>query len=55
MAHGGTDIALQENVEAKNNFSIQLDSKWNEKNISIVAFVYNDSGVQQVIKQHLNS
>ena len=51
----GTDIALQENVEAKNNFSIQLDSKWNEKNVSIVAFVYNDSGVQQVIKQHINS
>lgn len=51
----GTDIALQENVEAKSNFSIQLDAKWNEKNISIVTFVYNDSGVQQVIKQHVNS
>ena len=51
----GTDIALQENVEAKSNFSIQLDAKWNEKNISIVAFLYNDSGVQQVIKQHVNS
>ena len=51
----GTDIALQENVEAKSNFSIQLDAKWNEKNISIVTFVYNDSGVQQVIKQHINS
>lgn len=51
----GTDIALQENVEAKSNFSIQLDAKWNEKNISIVTFVYNDSGVQQVIKQHVHS
>ena len=50
----GTDIALQENVETKSNFSIQLDEKWNEKNISIVTFVYNDSGVQQVIKQHVN-
>ncbi|GAB6976786.1 Omp28 family outer membrane lipoprotein [Prevotella falsenii] len=51
----GTDIALQENVEAKSNFSIQLDATWNEKNVSIVTFVYNDSGVQQVIKQHVNS
>ncbi len=51
----GTDIALQENVEIKSNFSIQLDAKWNEKNVSIVAFVYNGSGVQQVIKQHVNS
>ncbi len=51
----GTDIALQQNVEAKSNFSIQLDAKWNEKNVSIVAFVYNGSGVQQVIKQHVNS
>lgn len=51
----GTDIALQENVGAKNNFSIQLDTKWNEKNVSIVAFIYNDAGVQQVIKQHVNS
>lgn len=51
----GTDIALQENVETKSKFSIQLDAKWNEKNVSIVAFVYNDSGVQQVIKQHANS
>ena len=50
----GTDIALQENVETKSNFSIQLDEKWNEKNVSIVTFVYNDSGVQQVIKQHVN-
>lgn len=51
----GTDIALQENVEAKSNFAIQLDAKWNEKNVSIVTFVYNDSGVQQVVKQHVNS
>ena len=49
----GTDIALQENVEAKSKFSIQLDAKWKEANVSIVAFVYNDSGVQQVIKQHI--
>ena len=46
----GTDIALQENVEAKNNFSIQLDSKMERKEHIYCCFCYNDSGVQQVIK-----
>ncbi len=50
----GTDIALQQNVEAKSNFSIQLDAKWNEKNVAIVAFVYNNAGVLQVVKQHIS-
>jgi hypothetical protein len=46
----GEDITLQE-AENKNTHHTQtLDPKWNPEQLSIVAFVYNDQGVQQVVK-----
>jgi hypothetical protein len=44
----GTDITLREGEEQEHSFSIALSDEWKTENLSIVAFVYNDSGVEQV-------
>lgn len=44
----GTDITLCEGEEQEHSFSIALSDEWKTENLSIVAFVYNDSGVEQV-------
>lgn len=47
----GDDITVVEGQTTEKTYSLALDTKWVAKNVSIVAFVYNDSGVQQVVKQ----
>ena len=44
----GTDISLMANVYADETFSCKIKKHWNRKNLSVVAFVYNDNdGVLQ--------
>ena len=44
----GTDITIREGEEKESTFSIALSDDWNPERLSIVAFVYNDGGVEQV-------
>lgn len=46
----GDDFTVSEGESKELNFTQALDAKWNADNLSIVAFVYNDNGVQQVVK-----
>lgn len=47
----GEDISLGEGESVVNTCSYVIPTDWKAENVSVVAFVYNDSGVQQVIKQ----
>ena len=49
----GDDITVQEGYSIDKDYTFNLDEEWNPDKISIVAFVYNDSGVLQVIKAKL--
>lgn len=46
----GTDFTIHEGEEKAQTFTYQLDEKWVPENVSVVAFVYTDSGVAQVEK-----
>lgn len=51
----GTDFSIDEGGVKTATFHYTLDPKWVVKNLSIVAFVYNSAGVQQVeIKKVVN-
>jgi hypothetical protein len=43
----GEAVTLSDNVFANFEHSISVKSLWNPANLSVVAFVYNDSGVLQ--------
>lgn len=47
----GVDVNLKPNVGVNSNCSIVINPKWKAENINIVAFLYNDKGVEQVIKR----
>ncbi|MBR5086421.1 MAG: Omp28 family outer membrane lipoprotein [Muribaculaceae bacterium] len=49
----GEDVSVQEGYSTLIDHSIILDEDWNPEKISIVAFVYNNSGVLQVTKAKL--
>ena len=51
---GGTAVSLQANVFATENFSIDVRKNWSVDNLSIVAFVYDQSGVQQAVRVPLH-
>ena len=46
----GEDISVNEGYAVELEHSIIIASDWNPENLSIVAFVYNDNGVQQVTR-----
>ena len=46
----GEDFSIKEGETAKRTMTQALESNWNQEHLSIVAFVYNDSGVQQAVK-----
>ena len=50
--HWGEDLSLDANEPKKQTYSyeIPINGKWNPSHLSIVAFVYNDNGVEQAIK-----
>ena len=46
----GEDITLSERERKSQTMSQTLDASWNKDNLSVVAFVYNDHGVEQAVK-----
>ena len=46
----GDDFYIEEGQTVKKEMSLPIDVQWNPQQLSIVAFVYNDSGVQQTTK-----
>lgn len=49
----GEDISVEEGFTIEREHSFTIDSEWIPDNLSVVAFVYNDSGVMQVTKTKL--
>jgi len=46
----GEDFSISEGETKQQTMTQAFDTRWNSNKLSIVAFVYNDSGVQQVAK-----
>ncbi len=46
----GEDFSIEEAKSEQRSMTQTLEPNWNREHLSIVAFVYNDSGVQQVAK-----
>lgn len=46
----GEDFSIEEAKSEQCSMTQSLEPNWNREHLSIVAFVYNDSGVQQVAK-----
>lgn len=49
----GEDVTVKEGETTTKQYQYVLPEAWNAANIAIVAFVYNDSGVENVAKKHL--
>lgn len=50
----GEDITVKEGETTTKQYSYEhLPETWNAENISVVAFVYNDNGVENVAKKHI--
>lgn len=49
----GEDVTVKEGETTTKQYSYKLPEAWNADNIAIVAFVYNDGGVENVAKKHL--
>lgn len=46
----GENFTISEGATKKQTFTQAVEAKWNTANLSIVAFVYNDNGVEQAVK-----
>ena len=46
----GDDFSINEGETKQQTYTQPVDAKWNTANLSIVAFVYNDNGVEQAVK-----
>ena len=46
----GEDFSIKEGETNQKTMTQTLEPNWNKEQLSIVAFVYNDSGVQQAVK-----
>lgn len=51
----GEDISLQEGEIVNKNYTLPTSSEWKEDDLSVVAFIYNEQGVQQVTKVNINN
>lgn len=49
----GEDVNIAEGATVAKQYSLTLNEKYVAANVSVVAFVYNDNGVQQVAKASL--
>lgn len=49
----GEDVTVKEDETTTKQYSYVLPEAWNADNIAVVAFVYNDGGVENVAKKHL--
>jgi len=46
----GEDFSIKEGETERRTMALDIEPKWNREQLSIVAFVYNDQGVQQAAK-----
>ena len=46
----GDGFSINEGETKQQTYTQPVDAKWNTANLSIVAFVYNDNGVEQAVK-----
>lgn len=49
----GEDVTVKEGETTTKQYSYVLPETWTADNIAVVAFVYNDNGVENVAKKHL--
>jgi hypothetical protein len=49
----GDDFSTNEGETKTASYSLKIDKLWKPEHVSIIAFVYNDSGVQQVTKKKI--
>lgn len=49
----GEDITVAEGDTTRTTHTYTLKDNWVAKNVSVVAFVYNEAGVQQVVKRKI--
>ena len=49
----GEVISLNTGEQKTKQFTQAISSDWNTENLSVVAFVYNDNGVEQATKVHI--
>jgi len=49
----GEDISVAEGSARDVEYTLTLADEWVKENLSVVAFIYNDQGVQQVNRSHL--
>lgn len=49
----GEEVTVKEGETTTKQYSYVLPETWNAENISVVAFVYNDNGVENVAKKHI--
>ena len=51
----GEDFSVGEGLSERREMSLPLQPEWKTEHLSIVAFVYNDSGVQQAVQFHVSA
>lgn len=51
----GEDVTVKEGEHTTKQYTYTLPAEWVAKNVSVVAFVYNDNGVEQAAKAHIVS
>ena len=51
----GETFTINEAEMVKQTYTQAVDASWNTANLSVVAFVYNGDGVEQVVKGKVNS
>lgn len=49
----GEEVTVKEGETTSKDYSYVLPETWNAEKISVVAFVYNDKGVENVAKKHI--
>lgn len=49
----GEEVTVKEGETTSKDYSYVLPETWNADNISVVAFVYNGKGVENVAKKHI--
>lgn len=50
----GDDIAVAAGDTLRQNYQQAVDSRWDTTQLSVVAFVYNNQGVEQVVKSKIS-
>lgn len=51
----GEDISINEGAVKQFNYKFTPEEDWNQQNLSLVTFIYNDSGVVQVVKSKIET